>query len=661
MPYDAAIPRINGWENKPVELDTRGVWERQFDRKVKKGEKPKAILLWEYERKRYVPPGETLGDKSPTVTRVREVPLYSTEQTTKFQPSARTLAIRELARIFLGYSSRRHYLWHIEGKWKSCLGRLTFDQFLDHLAQEQIYGVRSGGKATHFGGIDLDLHNGDPAIFLEQLQVLLDEFHGHDGWHFQVADQNAGGVHLLQVFSKPQPYREYRTALRAKLVALNAKYPDLAKRARAAGMKPLGEIEIFSDEGKGLRLPFCRNRTMLIDAPLAQIIRRKKSVVDVERYIRWINNPDKQYMPRDRIYEYIRTRLRPRTVTMSDNIEEDATVNSRIASGTTVNKQKRQKHSSLLKNNYARDIQQFWSGENNPPDTLNKAIFQLSHVTPYFFDTQENAVSAIEKMIDALPIKTFSDRLSSGNRARVSLVVNENVSKAFANYSSPSENIESRKTLDSVYAKWSAVGFNPFDSTTWKITAGAMKLGPDFDWTPQDLQKLEELRAVLKTDISTAAAFVKYILRLIAGHDGEIAIAFIEKQLLAHRIKVGSDRDRKASTVIRTLQDWNWIIVREEHRWHVRQADKTQSQGKARRYGIHKSMHDRFGGGDSPIQMKNELEHLLLRYHFDYQPFTEEEYQEMADAYKRVRSKELDVQHITEEDKQELVRLLQKP
>src|SRR5690606_17026151 len=100
-----------------------------------------------------------------------------------------------------------------------------------------------------------------------------------------------------------------------------------------------------------------------------------------------------------------------------------------------------------------------------------------------------------------------------GNRAAVSLVVNNNVSSAFANHASPSS---SRKTLDAVYDKWSKVGFDPFDSTTWKNTAGAMKLGPDFDWTPEEMQKLEDIRAILKTDISTTAAFVKYILRLIS-------------------------------------------------------------------------------------------------------------------------------------------------
>ena len=650
MPYDDNILRLKGWENKPVELDTRNNWERQYDRKVQKGEKPKAILLWEKPTKRYVPSGETLGDRSPTVTRVREVPLYAYEQTRKFKPDARTLAIRELARIFLGYSSRRHYLWQIDGAWKSCLRNLSFDHFLAHLKQEEIYGVRSGGKGTYFGGIDLDLHNGDPVIFLEQLNALLDEFHGRDGWPFQVADQNAGGVHLFQVFSRPQPYREYRDGLRATLVALDAKYPDLKMRAKAAGMKTLGELELFPNTQAGLRLPFSRGRTMLTDGPIPTITHRKKSVVDVERYIRWMKNPV-AYMPRDEIYKYIRTRLRPRTVTISDNIQENATVNNVLASGATVNKQKRRQHSSLLKNNYARNIQQFWSGDNTPPDSLNNAILILSNIAPYFFDTQENAVSAIEKMIDALPTKSFSDRISTGNRAMVSRVVNENVSAAFDDHSSPSsENIESRKKLDAAYEKWSEVGFNPFDKTTWKITAGAMKVGPDFDWAPEELQKLEDIRAVLKTDISTTAAFVKYILRLISGHDGEIAISFIEKLLLEHRIKVGSDRDRKASTVIRILQDWNWIIVREEHRWHIRQEDKSQSQGKARRYGIHKDMQHRFGGGETVSTMKETMEYLLLPYHIEYQPFTDEEWQEMAEAYKRIRSKESDVQEITDVD-----------
>src|SRR5207244_6354958 len=45
-----------------------------------------------------------------------------------------------------------------------------------------------------------------------QLRVLLQEFHGKEGWHFQVANENAGGVHLLQASA----------ALRASCISRNS-------------------------------------------------------------------------------------------------------------------------------------------------------------------------------------------------------------------------------------------------------------------------------------------------------------------------------------------------------------------------------------------------------------------------------------------------------
>ena len=274
MEYDPTIPRIKGWENKPVELDTRSRWKRD-DRKVVKGEKPKAVLVYEHTRKKFV--GDLPVDGTPptppeTETILREIPLYSHEQTKKFRPTPRTLAIRALAMIFLRYSNRHHYIWHHGEGWLTCSGKLAFDRFEDHLRQREIYGVRSNGLWTHFGGIDLDLHNGDHDIFLEQLNILLDEFHGRDGWHFQVADRLAKGVHLLQAFLDRVDYRLYRDGLRAKLQSLDAKYPDLARRAKLAGMRSLGQLEIFPNISNGLRLPFCRGRSLLLDGPVVQIL-----------------------------------------------------------------------------------------------------------------------------------------------------------------------------------------------------------------------------------------------------------------------------------------------------------------------------------------------------------------------------------------------------
>ena len=173
-----------------------------------------------------------------------------------------------------------------------CSGRLQPWQVTKHLSNDAIYGVW-GGNWTYFRAIDLDLHNGNQDIFLEQLQVLLNEFHGQDRWHFQVSDENAGGVHLFQVLRDPVPVQEYRATLGHDSEKLDVKHPDLAAKAQAAGMKTLGELEVFPDPGHGFRLPLCKGRTMLLDKPLEKVYdkRLKKIVPDVIGYITWPSNP----------------------------------------------------------------------------------------------------------------------------------------------------------------------------------------------------------------------------------------------------------------------------------------------------------------------------------------------------------------------------------
>jgi hypothetical protein len=599
MEYDPTIPRIKGWENKPVELDARSRWKRD-DRKVVKGEKPKAIMIYEHTRKKFVGDAPADGPQPTlpeTITILREIPLYSFEQTKKFRPTPRTLAIRAMARIFLRYSNRHHYIWHQDEGWLTCSGKLAFDRFEDHLRQREIYGVRSNGRWTHFGGIDLDLHNGDHDIFLEQLNILLDEFHGRDGWHFQVADQLAKGVHLLQVFPERVDYGLYRDGLRAKLLSLDAKYPDLARRAKLAGMRSLGQLEIFPNISNGLRLPFCHGRTLLLDGPVNKILHRKKIAVDVERYIAWVMNPS-QYMPRDAVYAYVADRLIPRVQDQVNTQEPDAKqVNKQETATRHVNRPNTEKtgrdnnDSSVMKGRFALDIQEFWTGTNTPPDSLNRAILLISNIAPCYYSEHKSAISAIEALIDGLPDISFSDRLSAGNRAAVSRVVVNAVLQAFADRQ---DSLESNATLAATYRVWTEKGFHPFDKSTWDNTAGSMKISADFEWTDAEQPVLARIQRILKSDAQKTAHFVKYLLRIVAGHDGEIAITFVERLLVKNGIKKGSRRDRKANALMKVLLEKDWIVLLSESRWHPRQVDKSQSQGIARRYGIGAALQHKF-------------------------------------------------------------------
>ena len=650
MDYDPAIPRLRTWE-KPPELETRSRWE-QDNRRVLKGEKPKAVQVYEETRKKYSGDASSDGEKataSETVTILREVGLYAFEQTTKFRPSPRTLALREFRTVYLRYSSSQYYLWYSDGEWNTCHGRLSAERFRDHIAHEAIYGVRGNGRCTRFGGIDLDLHKGDRTIFLEQLNILLEEFQGREGWHFQVADINAQGVHFLQVFPEPLDYKLYRAGLRARLQALDQKYPELAIRAKQAGMKSLGDLEIFPNVKNGLRLPFCLGRTMLLDKPLVMILVRGKYVVDVEKYILWVNTPT-EYMPRQDVYEYISTRLRQDAVSQSGGNSQETPVNTPIQQKSTASGNKGTVGNNV-KGQYANSIVAFWSGNDTPQKMLNRQILLLANTAPFYYDSRDSAISAIEEMIDGLDNVEFSNRLASGKRAEVTRVVKNNVKRAFSKSRSDPK-------LAATYEVWAKRGFNPFDQSTWVNSAGGLRLGADFDWTPSDKPVLDQIQAILRTDAIQAAAFAKELIRIIAGHDGELAIRFVERLLVQHGIKKGSNRVRKASTVMKLLRHLDWIVLLSECSWHPKQADKSRTSGLARRYGIGDALRQRFVTGCSLYQTDEEDMYLLLPHHVQQAVLSDYDIADLKREHARLKARISDVDLLNDEDRKALDELL---
>lgn len=633
MEYDSTIPRLHTWE-MPPDLDTRSRWE-QHNRKILKGERPKAVLVLEVKRKKFCGDVTNDGKKSPPseiITKYLEVGLYSFDQTKKFQPTLRTLAIRELRNIYLKYSSSEYYLWRFEEKWHSCHGRLSGERFLDHLDQKAIYGVRGNSRFTRYGGIDLDWHKGDKSIFLEQLNILLDEFHGRDGWHYQVADQDAQGVHFLQVSPDTFEYDLYRSGLRARLQAIDRKHPHLANRAKDAGMKTLSDLEIFPNVINGLRLPFCIGRTMLLAGPLPKILLRGRQVVDVEKYIAWVNSPS-AYMSREDVYAFITSRL----VARQDSGKRVVTNNEKPSANPIAQPKPRDSESTStirhsIKHQYATAIIAFWSGNDAPQKSLNRQILLLANVAPFYYDRPESAVTAIEDMIEGLDDVEFSDRLSSGKRAEVSNVVKRNVKEAFSKS-------KSNPKLVATFEAWAKRGFNPFDKSTWANNVSGLKLGADFDWTPSDKSVLDQIQAILRTCEIQTAAFVKELVRIVAGHDGELAITFVERLLVKHGIKKGSNRDRKATKVMKLLRDHNWIVLLSECSWHPRQSDKSQSSGLARRYGLGEGLHHKLISGPNYQEEKIDMDILLQHQFGEYPTFTEQDRQELALEYARIKAR----------------------
>lgn len=281
------VPVYRGWDRVPRGLRTRGQWDER-NRRVLSAANPEGILVWPETVKVRDEAGFPTGCAD---VRCRTARLYGEDQTKPFVPTALELAHRHFYDVFGRPCSRERYgFWSEErGHWTCVWDALGKQHVRSHVNGTSIYGVY-GGTHTRFAAIDLDLHHGDRDVFLGQLRILLDEFWGRDGWHMQVADRNAGGVHLLKVVPETK-LDDMRATLRSTLQLLDQRHPQQAERARAAGMKSLGEVEVFPSPTQVFRLPLCWGRTMLLDRPLARVQNsraRHGLVQDVAGYIRWL-------------------------------------------------------------------------------------------------------------------------------------------------------------------------------------------------------------------------------------------------------------------------------------------------------------------------------------------------------------------------------------
>jgi hypothetical protein len=123
------------------------------------------------------------------------LPLYSFEQTKVYTPTPRTLAVGAFWATFVAGHSNGVFIRRLPGEdWKT-FGKpdspmqLRRADLTRHLSGAVTFGVRAGPN-TQWGVIDLDLHAGDKAVFIEQFRLLLSAFHGTAGWHCHVG---AGG------------------------------------------------------------------------------------------------------------------------------------------------------------------------------------------------------------------------------------------------------------------------------------------------------------------------------------------------------------------------------------------------------------------------------------------------------------------------------------
>lgn len=519
------------WKYVPTHLKSVSGW-KAADRKLRKGAASRGVV--------YVP-----------LSRGGSVQLYALEDTVPYTPTVRTLAVRAFHAWFVsGADRQKHIRWgDAKRGWFDCCGRLRDEDAGRHVRGRDVVGV-FGGERTRFRAIDLDLHGGCPDLFLERFRVLQTAFHGRDGWHYQIADENANGVHLVQVFAEPAHLDACTRELRATLETLDRRHPGLG----------LARLEVYPTKNHGFRLPLCRGRSMLTDRP----------TTDVVEYAKWLLKPG-DYMPAGEVYEYLRSRLEPRTAKTAAPTHAQST-------GPSVS----------LRGKYREGLIDFWTGKTT--FNLNLALVLTARLLPYEVD-EERAVEVLEGYCDELPDKSFSHRLTH-NRPKVSEYIRWVVKTAYHGNGGQADPAASAAKLAAVHDAFARGGFRISDKATWTRV-----VVPPFRWSEAESDRIRtQVVPVLVCDEPTASESVRRFLSFVHRHrQNEIAMTAIPTILAGLKINWCQDkqgRSKKLTAFVKTLRSLGWLHIAAHHSYGV-----NGEKGRARRYAVGLAVASKFASG----------------------------------------------------------------
>jgi hypothetical protein len=481
---------FESWREVPDVFKTRNQWLRA-GRKVPTKTKPQARLLFPKLVEHW--PGSILEDSflakvTDDLTLITDPPtaLFHLDQTRPYRASPRTLAYFAFEELFFDFARKDSYILKFDKEmaqerdsWYTMTAFPTAQNPLDrgflspaiirkHINQREIVGIKAT-RWTRFILIDLDFHGRDSKLFEDQAEVLLNEFHGKATWHYQVKRHDVTGLHLIRTFDKPQDLDTITESLRTILRRLDAEHPDLAQRAREAGMKTLAELEIYPQRDHGVRLPLCFDREMLLDAPLPLVPCKGRMIQDVGKYVEWLKNPNRQYMPKERILDYLHYFARieaPKPTTVTRN----------RATGKILAKG--------WKNNLRRMLPDFWLDGEAHGETLNNHIIVLARLAFVYGYGQQEIERGITAYVNELPpsARSCSSRLLKGKMRSIASVVKTSVKYACDDNGHQHDPVLSTKKLQAVQAKWN--GFDPLDKETWSSLASTNVVTPE--WTEAD-------------------------------------------------------------------------------------------------------------------------------------------------------------------------------
>lgn len=598
------------WKDVPSFYATKTGWQER-GRKIDADEQPTAFFEIVEERK--------LTTIDATSKTHKQIALFHQDQTCQVNVSSLERAKQLFNRVFVKPANRRNLIKRCKGgyvddsagerywdstipeeSWRTISECLTLSRVESHLSGREEYGIFGGENSFHLM-IDLDLHKVPYALFIRRLEVLLDHFHGDCRCHFQVAEKDARGVHLILFFGNRSPLETRRKWLEKEFQKLERIHPDIFLTAHSIKLLPedqrkhIRPVEVFPDVSHGHRLPLARGRIMLLDKPLYFVSRRKKLRQDVEGYLNWLGNRNPQYMSKDAVLSFVLERLDLSCA--AEHCGSDSVLDGRgDAEYLAVPIQKKRRKASKLRGRTRGALIKLWTkSELGPFEHFNAGVLVTLRGLHAQGISEEDAIQIVMRFVDELPDSSICSRLS-GKRNLVDADICRDARKVWQS--------EPSYTFQAAASHWEKIGFQLSDKTTWDARREppppVVPSDIEITFTDEEKQLLVEKLAPIvfgekqwKKPEKQERLFqaMAYFLRYVKGCDREIAESALPPILDGFNLKL-KNHD-KQTAFFRCLREMEWLYVAMEY-------DHPQKKGggqthRARRYGIGKAVAKKFG------------------------------------------------------------------
>lgn len=596
------------WKDVPRTLATRNRW-RMRGRKVNAKVEPAAIIEQVEERKL------TVIDHTAEI--VKSIRLYHEDQTTPVKLSSLERAKHLYHRAFVEPANPKRLIKRCKGAyvtdsageryWDSSIDEegwrmhreyMTLQRTESHLSGSEEYGIFGGENSFH-SMIDLDLHNVPYTLFIRRLEVLLDHFHGKSVCHIQVAEGDARGVHIILFFGNKSPLMNRHRRLRNQFKALEKKHADIFLTAdsikalpkeKRGGIKP---VEVFPALQFGQRLPPARGRIVLLDKPLHFVWRRGKLRQDVERYMDWLIDRDRQYMDKDAVLSFVLERL-----DLSCAAEDGGNVSvSQVresAKQAAPNKKCRDK--GKLRGKTRGELVKLWTDADlGVFANFNSGIYITLSALHAQGVSQDDAIETVMQFVHELPDVSLCSRLPD-QREKVDTDIRRIARGIWLDVPS--------YTWQVVASEWEKIGFQLADKSTWDARREAPPpvVPADIEVTFTDGEQqllIEKLAPIVfggkqakkpeKQDRLIRA--MAYFLRYIKGCDRELPVSALPSILESFDLKLRNHDKQTAFFGCLLAVEWLYVAVDYDH---PRKKGGGQNR-RARRYGIGKAIAYKFG------------------------------------------------------------------